>query len=190
MRYDTVDLAPYLVSGDNTIAVVVTYFATPNAYWAAAATNATLGGHGVFVFEARLPDGWLASDEQWLTCQTEAWSATDHEDTLAGSVPTELFDARLLAADWAQTRIRRVRLAACERVGVRSHRRFRSNTAAYRSVRTAPAADRCPPRRRDDHSREREVGRGDQDPDADLPPTTTPVGVTSIVGARASRIPP
>ena len=103
MRYDTVDLAPYLVSGDNTIAAVVTYFATPNAYWAAAATNATLGGHGVFVFEARLPDGWLASDEQWLTCQTEAWSATDHEDTLAGSVPTELFDARLLAADWAQT---------------------------------------------------------------------------------------
>jgi hypothetical protein len=54
LHYDTYDLAPYLQSGENVIAVYVKYYGKEKAFWMPAVPNRTLGKRGVMVFECDL----------------------------------------------------------------------------------------------------------------------------------------
>ena len=91
-RYDLVDLAPYLRSGRNVLALQVKHLRGGGAYWMPAPRNETLGGHGVFVFEAGLDDAeWLISDHEWRGYACPAWS-----DLVGGGLPVEVLDAKRL----------------------------------------------------------------------------------------------
>ncbi len=97
-RYDLVDLAPYLRSGRNVLALQVKHLRGGGAYWMPAPRNETLGGHGVFVFEAGLDDAeWLISDHEWRGYACPAWS-----DLVGGGLPVEVLDAKRLPNGWTE----------------------------------------------------------------------------------------
>ena len=54
-RYDAYDLAPYLVSGTNVVAVLVTYYGRATSFWQPAPAGSS--SDAVLVFEARLSEG-------------------------------------------------------------------------------------------------------------------------------------
>ena len=60
LHYDMYDLAPYLVAGENVIAVHVKYYGQEKAFWMPATPNRTLGRGGVVVFECDLGESRLA----------------------------------------------------------------------------------------------------------------------------------
>ena len=99
LRYDEYDLAPYLVPGDNAIAVLVTYYGKPTPFWMPAPVGGGLGGDAALVVEARLGDGLLVSDAGWRSRRSTAWTTPTPMPGLEG-VPVEVFDARELPADW------------------------------------------------------------------------------------------
>ncbi|WP_394770680.1 family 78 glycoside hydrolase catalytic domain [Lacisediminihabitans sp.] len=101
MRYDEHDLAPFLVTGENTIAILVTYYGHATAFWQPAIANGGLGTDALLVFEARLGERLLVSDDSWRVSRSDAWSTFAH-GPLDG-VPVESLDARLLPSDWAQS---------------------------------------------------------------------------------------
>lgn len=104
MSYDMYDLAPYLRTGDNVIAVFVKYFGTPKSDWIPAVGNATLGKTGVMVFEADLGGDWLVSNAAWLARHSDAWTNDAHDPdamTITAGIPVESFDARRLDPEWA-----------------------------------------------------------------------------------------
>ena len=86
LHYDLLDLAPYLKTGENTIAVYVVYYGNARSFWMQAAPNMSLGTTGVMVFEANLGDqtfevsetskvsdnSWLVSDASWKTLKSDA----------------------------------------------------------------------------------------------------------------------
>jgi alpha-L-rhamnosidase len=118
LQYDMYDLAPYLVVGQNVIAVHVKYYGRETAFWMPATPNRTLGRTGALVFECDLgaagwlpsgwlpagglPSGWLVSDETWKARRADAWDhpEADGREMAAAGVPLEIFDARLLPPDW------------------------------------------------------------------------------------------
>jgi len=103
LHYDMYDLTPYLMVGQNTIAVYVKYYGQEKAFWAPATPNRTLGKSGVMVFECDLGSlGWLVSDDSWKAQKATAWDhqSADGRELAAEGVPMEIFDARLLAFDW------------------------------------------------------------------------------------------
>jgi alpha-L-rhamnosidase len=68
LHYDLLDLAPYLETGENVIAVHVKYYGNSKSYWMPAPATMTLGRGGVLVFEAKLrtepgEDVWLVTDD-------------------------------------------------------------------------------------------------------------------------------
>jgi len=98
-RYDSYDLAPYLVIGTNVVAVLVTYYGQPMSFWQPAPAGSS--PDAVLVFEAQLGEEVLISDEAWRVQRSSAWSL------LAGSkggegVPVEILDARGLPRGWRQ----------------------------------------------------------------------------------------
>jgi len=98
LRSDVVDLGPWLVAGDNTLAVLARHFGQANAWWMPAAPSFGLGG-GAFAFEARLgPDATLGSDAAWRCLEPAAWSPV-RAGGIAG-VPPEICDGRRLPAGW------------------------------------------------------------------------------------------
>ncbi len=97
-KYDEYDLAPVLREGANTIAVLVSYYGHPTAFWQPAIANGGLGQDAVLAFEARLGDDWLISDADWKVHRSTAWTSPDLEG-LEG-VPVELVDARELPVGW------------------------------------------------------------------------------------------
>lgn len=99
LRYDEYDVAPHLVAGDNTIAVLVSYFGKPNAFWHPAVSNGLVGLDAALVLEAKLGDTLLISDDQWRIQRSKAWSVFETESI--DGVPIESVDARELPADWA-----------------------------------------------------------------------------------------
>jgi alpha-L-rhamnosidase len=105
LRYDEYDLAPYLVAGHNTIAVLVTYYGDANAFWQPAPAIGGLGTDALLVFEARMDGGagddWLFSDDTWKVSRSTAWTTFSAESI--DGVPVERLDARELPADWATT---------------------------------------------------------------------------------------
>jgi len=108
LRYDTAELAPHILSGDNTLAVLARHHGRPTPSWMP--VNPTLGmGGGAFVFEARLGTGpaaeWLASDGSWRGISSDAWdddlTANGGAEAFSARSP-ERFDARRLAHTWNQ----------------------------------------------------------------------------------------
>jgi alpha-L-rhamnosidase len=111
MFYDLFDLAPYLKTGENVLAVYVKYYGSPKSFWMPAPPTMALGRTGVMVFEAQVGgdgpgSGWLVSDNTWKTHKSPAWA----EDWRAGSrvgfmeegIPVEVFDARQFPYGWEQ----------------------------------------------------------------------------------------
>ncbi len=109
LHYDLFDLAPYLKSGENTLAVCVVYYGVPRSFWMPAPPSMTLGKSGVLVFEANLGDaGWLVSDATWKALKSDAWSAdwknaAELSPMFGDAIPVEVVDARCLPSGWEQT---------------------------------------------------------------------------------------
>nr|WP_241732489.1 alpha-L-rhamnosidase N-terminal domain-containing protein [Galbitalea soli] len=101
LRYDQYDLAPFLRVGINTIAVLVTYYGRPNAFWQPAPAIGGLGTDALLVFEAALGDTVLTSDASWRVLRSPAWTTFAGESI--DGVPVERLDARLLDPRWATT---------------------------------------------------------------------------------------
>src|SRR5688500_16412394 len=99
-RYDSHDLAPYLVPGANVVAILVTYYGEATSFWQPAPAGASTDA--VLVFEARLGDGELGSDDQWRAQRSAAWSLAPRAGGLAG-VPVEICDARRIPPGWRET---------------------------------------------------------------------------------------
>lgn len=97
-KFDEYDLAPVLREGANTIAVLVTFYGHPTAFWQPAVPNGGLGQDAVLAFEARLGDDWLVSDAGWKVHRSTAWASPDLEGL--DGVPAELVDARELPVGW------------------------------------------------------------------------------------------
>lgn len=106
LHYDLVDLAPYLQTSANVVAVYVKYYGTPKSFWMPAVPNLTLGKTGVLVFEANLGEaGWLTSDDTWKAHKADAWSADwrgDTADLIGAGLPVEVFDARRFPHTWRE----------------------------------------------------------------------------------------
>jgi hypothetical protein len=100
LHYDVVDLAPLLRPGRNAIAALVRFFGRANPWWAPVPATFQLGAGG-FLFEAKLGDDTIASDQRWRALRADAWQARAAGGV--GGLPIELFDARALAADWQAT---------------------------------------------------------------------------------------
>jgi hypothetical protein len=104
LHYDFFDLAPFLQSGANVLAVYVKYYGTPKSYWQPAVPNMMLGKTGVLVFEADLGDaGWLISDATWKARKSDAWDvdwSSSLDNHVGGGVPVEVFDARGFPHGW------------------------------------------------------------------------------------------
>src|SRR3954468_4684012 len=103
-RYDSYDLAPYLVAGANAIVVLVTYYGRATSFWQPASAGSSTDA--VLVFEARLGDGEgdeeLVSDAGWRVRRSTAWSLpADPANSLEG-VPVEILDARELPGGWRE----------------------------------------------------------------------------------------
>jgi alpha-L-rhamnosidase len=100
-RYDSYDLAPYLVPGPNVVAVLVTYYGRPTSFWQPAPAGSSTDA--VLVFEARLgEEEELVSDAGWRVQRSAAWSLpADHGGALEG-VPVEICDARRLPRRWRE----------------------------------------------------------------------------------------
>ena len=103
MRYDSYDIAPLLVEGDNTIVVLVTYYGAANSFWQPSAVNEHLGNAGILALEVRLgPEEsgteWVVTDQSWDVLAATAWTSADREGL--DGVPVEVLDARLLPVDW------------------------------------------------------------------------------------------
>jgi len=100
LHYDSLDLADALQPGRNVVAALVRFFGKENAWWAPAPASGQLGA-GAFVFELRLGDELLVSDDRWRGLPGEAW-----DDLLAHGVsamPSERCDARGFPADWTES---------------------------------------------------------------------------------------
>ena len=105
MHYDLYDLTPYLVTGENVIAVHVKYYGQEKAFWMPAIPNRTLGKTGILAFECSLGEaGWITSDAAWKARRPDAWDnqAADERDLAAGGVPVEIFDARRFPFHWKE----------------------------------------------------------------------------------------
>ncbi len=109
LHYDLLDLAPYLQSGENVIAVLVKYYGAARSYWMPAPPTMTLGRGGVLVFEANLgsaidtQDGWLVSDDSWKALKSDAWAEPPAgRGPIGGGISVEMVDAGCLPWGWQQ----------------------------------------------------------------------------------------
>jgi alpha-L-rhamnosidase len=98
-RYDSYDLSPYLAVGANAIAVLVTYYGRAMSFWQPAPAGSNTDA--ALVFEARIGDRMLVSDDSWRVQRSAAWSLL--AGTHAGEgVPVEIVDAREVLRRWHQ----------------------------------------------------------------------------------------
>ena len=102
--YDLFDIAPYLHTGENTVAVYVVYYGTPRSFWMPAVSGTAVGRRGTLVFEADLgAAGWLVSDASWKAHKSDAWQydwAGDDAVGVFNTIPLEVYDARKAAPGW------------------------------------------------------------------------------------------
>ena len=112
LHYDLFDLAPYLRSGKNVIAIYVVYYGVARSFWMPPPPGMALGKGPVMVFEANLGEagggeGWLVSDATWKALKSDAWSeewkkSADMHPLFGDAIPTEVVDARRLPYGWEQ----------------------------------------------------------------------------------------
>lgn len=100
LRYDSYDVAPLLVGGDNRLVVLVTYYGTANSYWQPAPGSGNFGRTGVLALELDLPGGMFGTGPGWEVLPAPAWTEAPRGGM--DGVPVECLDARLVAPDWAE----------------------------------------------------------------------------------------
>jgi alpha-L-rhamnosidase len=100
-RYDEYDLAPYLRTGSNVVAVLVTYYGQATSFWQPAPAGASTDA--VLVFEARVGREQLVSDAEWRVTRSPAWSLPADAAGHLGGVPVEICDGRELPHGWRDT---------------------------------------------------------------------------------------
>lgn len=98
-RHDLVDLAPHLRPGRNVVAALVTFYGNAVAWWMPGPTLMSRVSGGGFLFEARLGDDWLVSDEAWTATLLDGWTSRPGGPGLTGRA-TEVLDLRPLPAGW------------------------------------------------------------------------------------------
>jgi alpha-L-rhamnosidase len=99
LRYDNYDLAPHLSTGTNVIAVLVTYYGRAMSFWQPAPAGSNTDA--ALVFEARVGDQMVVSDDSWHVQRSAAWSLL--AGTHAGEgVPVEIVDAREVPRGWRE----------------------------------------------------------------------------------------
>ena len=92
--FDALDLAPHLVSGKNTIAILVCYFGR-DGY------SHHSSGEAGLLFEAKIGDQLLGSDSSWKARVHPAFGSVEPEiDNIRLSEANLRFDARLDIGDW------------------------------------------------------------------------------------------
>jgi alpha-L-rhamnosidase len=97
-RYDVTDLARYLRTGANVIAIVARHFGRSTSWWTPVPPTYSLGGGGL-VFEALLGDEWIVSDRRWAASPGHAWTPVAVPGDVA-SLPLESFDGRRHPHGW------------------------------------------------------------------------------------------
>ena len=76
MHYDLFDLAPYLKTGENIIAVYVKFYARVLSMYIPPVANSGLGRTEMVAFEANLgAEDWLVTNESWKAVKADAWIA-------------------------------------------------------------------------------------------------------------------
>lgn len=98
---DEIEIGNLLIEGDNTLAVEVTYYGEPNAYWMPARSSGGLGTAAVLLAEVVLPERGLviaSTDSAWRVWRCDA--ATRLPRTDVEGVPAEILDARRRHPSW------------------------------------------------------------------------------------------
>jgi alpha-L-rhamnosidase len=98
LRFDEYDIAEALMPGDNTIAVLVTYYGKANSFWQPAAGSGLFGVDALLVVEARIGSQLVMSDDSWGVSRSNAWG--EFRGSWVDGVPVERVDAREFAPDW------------------------------------------------------------------------------------------
>jgi len=98
LRYDEYDIAEALRPGENTLAVLVTFYGKPNSFWQPAAANGHVGVDALLVVEARIGDEVVGSDDTWAVSRSNAWG--EFRGSWIDGVPVERVDARELDPEW------------------------------------------------------------------------------------------
>jgi hypothetical protein len=99
LHYDEIDLAPFLRPGPNVVAVLVRHYGQATPWWAPVPPTYELGFGGL-LFEARVGEEWLVSDDTWRVGGTDVWLATGGVGL--GAMMTEVHDAEHLSASWRE----------------------------------------------------------------------------------------
>lgn len=101
-RYDEIDLAPFLRTGDNCIAALACYYGAPTAWWMPASTLTSQVRSGGFVFEAKLSESdWVVSDETWRATLLTGWVDGKPLGGVSGRRP-DFMDLRSLPEGWTE----------------------------------------------------------------------------------------
>jgi alpha-L-rhamnosidase len=98
-RYDSYDLAPYLSTGRNVLAVLVTYYGRPMSFWQPAPAGSNTDA--ALVFEAQVGARMIVSDDKWRVQRSDAWSLLVGSSGGEG-VPVEIVDARQIPPRWRE----------------------------------------------------------------------------------------
>lgn len=95
MYYDTIDVAPYLTRGNNTVAVLVHHYGTGTSTY-------QHSGRAGFLFKAKIGDELITSDESWKCCTVDAYTQDVPRICARHMLQgfQEHFDARVDHADW------------------------------------------------------------------------------------------
>jgi alpha-L-rhamnosidase len=96
LRYDVLDLAPYLRPGNNAVAAIVRFYAEAVAWWQPAPPTYSLGG-GAFLLEAEIGSIRLLTDRRWQSRDGKAWArplSANSEQRLAETVDGRLWEPR------------------------------------------------------------------------------------------------
>lgn len=99
LRWDEYDLAPFLRTGVNVVAVLVRHYGVAMPYWKPARPMGALGC-GSFLFEARVGGGVVASDASWRARRAPYERAPEMRWT--GTAPAEIVDGRAYPWGWTE----------------------------------------------------------------------------------------
>ncbi|GAA1025475.1 alpha-L-rhamnosidase-related protein [Amycolatopsis albidoflavus] len=99
LLYDVVDVARWLVPGDNAICVLVRFYGEANAWWRPV-TPTFSHGAGVLLAELELPSGVLGTDRSWRHQTSPAW--TPQKPSGVGHAVPEVLDGALWDPAWLE----------------------------------------------------------------------------------------
>ncbi len=98
-RYSVADLAPFLVSGPNVVAVLVHHPGAALPWWTPSPASGELG-RGALAMEIRLGSEVIGTDQTWLC--SAALGRDSHQPGEIRGLPVETFEADALSTDWTR----------------------------------------------------------------------------------------